>query len=101
LYFPSNWELINLTSVMELYAKEIAVTSRPRFLMPIKLVLKRRLDLHTFIPPTQGNLNKSVRLEVFTAVTMKNVVFWDRKPSSYLKGDTSRLRHKVQPFNAM
>jgi hypothetical protein len=26
--------------------------------------------------------------EVFTAVTVKNVVFWDIKPSSYLTGDT-------------
>jgi hypothetical protein len=29
-----------------------------------------------------------VRFEVFTAITMKNAVFWDIKPSSYLIGDT-------------
>jgi hypothetical protein len=32
------------------------------------------------------------RLEVFTAVTMKNVVFSDIKPSSYFTGDTLLLR---------
>jgi hypothetical protein len=42
-----------------------------------------------------------VRFEVFTAVTMKNVVFWDIKPSSYLTGDTLRLRYRAQPVNAM
>jgi hypothetical protein len=43
----------------------------------------------------------SVRLEVFTVVTMKNVVFWDIIPSSYLTGDTSRLHYRAQPVNAM
>jgi hypothetical protein len=42
-----------------------------------------------------------VRFEVFTARTMKNVVFWDIKPSSYLTGDTLRLRYRAQPVNAM
>jgi hypothetical protein len=42
-----------------------------------------------------------VRAEDFTAVTMKKAVFWDIKPSSYLTGDTSRLRYRVQPVNAM
>jgi hypothetical protein len=32
---------------------------------------------------------------------MKNVVFWDKKPSSYLTGDTLRLRYRTQPVNAM
>jgi hypothetical protein len=35
-----------------------------------------------------------VRFEVFTAVTIKNVVFWDIKPSSYLTRDTLRLRYR-------
>jgi hypothetical protein len=42
-----------------------------------------------------------VRFEVFTAVTMKNVVFWDKKLSSYCTGDTLRLSYRVQPVNAM
>jgi hypothetical protein len=42
-----------------------------------------------------------VRFQVFTAVTMKNVVFWDIKPSSYLIGSTLRLRHTGQAVNAM
>jgi hypothetical protein len=42
-----------------------------------------------------------VRLEVFTAVTMKNVVFWEIKPSSYFRGDTLRLRYRAQLVNAM
>jgi hypothetical protein len=41
-----------------------------------------------------------VRFEVFVAVTMKNVVFWDIK-TQYFTGDTSRLRYRVQPVNAM
>jgi hypothetical protein len=41
------------------------------------------------------------RFEVLTAVTMTNAVFWDIKPSSYLTGDTLRLRHRAQPVNAM
>jgi hypothetical protein len=44
---------------------------------------------------------KFVRFEVSTAVTMKNVVFCDIKPSSYFTGDTLRLRYRVQPVNAM
>jgi hypothetical protein len=31
------------------------------------------------------------------AVTMKNVVFWHTKPSSYLTGDTLHLRYGAQP----
>jgi hypothetical protein len=42
-----------------------------------------------------------VRFEVFMAVTMKKVVFWDIKPSSYFTGDTLRLRYRVQLVNAM
>jgi hypothetical protein len=41
-------------------------------------------------------LRKYVRFEVFTAVTMKDVVFWDIKPSSYFTGDiTSTLQSPV------
>jgi hypothetical protein len=42
-----------------------------------------------------------VVIEVFTAVTMKNAVFWDIKTQSYLTGDTLRLRYRPQPVNAM
>jgi hypothetical protein len=42
-----------------------------------------------------------VRIEVFTAVTTKNAVFWDIKPRSYLTESTLRLRHRVQLVNAM
>jgi hypothetical protein len=31
------------------------------------------------------------------AVTMKNTVFWDIKCSSYLTGNTIRLRYRTQP----
>jgi hypothetical protein len=41
-----------------------------------------------------------IRFEVFTAVTMKNAVFWDIKPSSYFTGDTLLLHYRVQPVNA-
>jgi hypothetical protein len=42
-----------------------------------------------------------VRFEVFTAVTMKNVVFWDIKASPYLAGHKLPLRYSVQPVNAI
>jgi DNA repair exonuclease SbcCD ATPase subunit len=42
-----------------------------------------------------------VRFEVIMAVTMKNVDFWDIKPSSYFTGDTLPLHYRVQPVNAM
>jgi hypothetical protein len=44
---------------------------------------------------------KPVRSEVFTSVTMKYAVFWNVKPSSYLTGDTLRLRYSAQPVNAI
>jgi hypothetical protein len=53
----------------------------------------------TFLLPY--NSYNYARFEVFTAVTMKNVVFWDIKPSSYFTGDTLRLRYRIQPVNAM
>jgi hypothetical protein len=37
----------------------------------------------------------------FTAVTMKNVILWDIKPSSYLTECTIHLRYIAQPVNAM
>jgi hypothetical protein len=42
-----------------------------------------------------------VRFEVCTAVTIKNDVFWDIKPSSYSTGDTLPLCYRVQPVNSM
>jgi hypothetical protein len=42
-----------------------------------------------------------VRSEVFAAVTIKNVVFWDIKPSSYFTVDTVPLCYRAQPVNAM
>jgi hypothetical protein len=48
------------------------------------------------------NIN-DVRFEVLTAVTVKNVVFWDIKTqehSSHLTGDTIHLGYGAQPVNA-
>jgi hypothetical protein len=42
-----------------------------------------------------------VRFAAFTAVNMKNAVFWDIKPHSYFTGDTLHLRYRAQPVNAM
>jgi hypothetical protein len=42
-----------------------------------------------------------IRFDVSTAVTMQNVVFWNKKPSSYLTGNTLVLRYRVQPVNAL
>jgi hypothetical protein len=49
----------------------------------------------------RSNNIKVVRSEFFTAVTMKNAVLWDIKPSSYFTEDTLRLRYRAQPVNAM
>jgi hypothetical protein len=57
--------------------------------------------LHIEKKRKQHNYKSLVRFEVFTAVTMKNAVFWDIKPSSYFTGDTLRLRYRVKPVNAM
>jgi hypothetical protein len=43
----------------------------------------------------------NIRFEVFTAVTMKNTVFWDIATRSFLTGNASRLRYKSQAVNAM
>jgi hypothetical protein len=45
--------------------------------------------------------SEHVRFKVFTAVTMKNAVFWDTKLSSDLTGDTLLLCYRAQPVNAM
>jgi hypothetical protein len=42
-----------------------------------------------------GHIGTNVRFEVFTAVTMKNAVFWDIKSSSYLTWNTLHLRYIV------
>jgi hypothetical protein len=42
---------------------------------------------------------QSVRFEVFTAVTMKNVVLWDIKPQFVLHRRHILLRYKAQPEN--
>jgi hypothetical protein len=42
-----------------------------------------------------------VRFDVFTAVTMKNAVFWNIKTFSYLIGETLRFGYRAQPVNAM
>jgi hypothetical protein len=47
------------------------------------------------------NIDQHGRFEVLTAVTMKNSVFCDIKPSSSLTGGTLGLRYRVQPVNAM
>jgi hypothetical protein len=42
-----------------------------------------------------------VTSEAFTAVAMKNAVFWDVNTQFYLTGDTLRLRYRTHPVNAM
>jgi hypothetical protein len=51
--------------------------------------------------PNTLTTRHNVGVEVFSAVTVKNVVFWDIKHSSYFTGNTLRLRYRVQPVNAM
>jgi hypothetical protein len=66
--------------------------------MKTQIVLHRR---HITSPLQSQACECNVRFEVFTAVTMKNDVFWDIKPSSYFTGDTLRLRYRAKPVNAM
>jgi hypothetical protein len=44
-----------------------------------------------YVSVTESSRLMCVRFVVFTAVAMKNVVFWDIKPSSYLTEDTLHL----------
>jgi hypothetical protein len=59
------------------------------------------LDIETRFVPNRNTLRhryRPVRFEVFTAVTMKNVVFWDVTPYGSCKnrrfGGTYRLHHQ-------
>jgi hypothetical protein len=51
--------------------------------------------------PHDINSNCFVRFEVFSAVTMKNVVFWDIINPVRTSQETLRLRNRAQPVNAM
>jgi hypothetical protein len=42
-----------------------------------------------------------VKIEVFVAVELNDIVFWDIKPSSYLTGNTLSLCYRAQPVNAV
>jgi hypothetical protein len=46
------------------------------------------------------NSGDRIRFQVPTAETMKNVVFWGIKSSSYCTEDILRLRYTSQPVNA-
>jgi hypothetical protein len=58
-------------------------------------------EVHVCEISTDLKLTTQCKSEVFTAVTMKNVVFWDINPSSYLTGNTLRYGYRGQPVNAM
>jgi hypothetical protein len=51
------------------------------------------------LTPTRYMLQSNIRFEVFTAVTMKNAVFWDVTPcgscgKNRRSGETCRLHHR-------
>jgi hypothetical protein len=63
-----------------------------------QFVLQRR----HITSPQQSPVGKCyVRFEVFRAVTVKNVDFWDINTTSYLTVDILRLPYRVQPINAI
>jgi hypothetical protein len=64
----------------------------------IQFVPHRR---HITSPVQSPSSSCYLRFEAFTAVTMKNVVFWDIKPSSYFTGDTLPPHYRAQPDNDM
>jgi hypothetical protein len=37
---------------------------------------------------------------IFMVIELKNAVFWDKKPRSYLAGDILLLCYRAQPVNA-
>jgi hypothetical protein len=51
--------------------------------------------------PLEQILLEYVRFEISMAVTMKNGVFWDIKPSSYFTGDTLPHHYRIQPVNTI
>jgi hypothetical protein len=86
-----------------------------RFFITLKFYVKRgqannydpywsqtfHLACFTLILNARVQMFHNVRFEVFTAVTMKNVVFWDKNSSSYLTRNILLLRSRTQPVNAM
>jgi hypothetical protein len=60
-------------------------------------MLVRRKDLPKVCRATFAHAEPVVS----SAVTMTNAVFWAKKPSTYLTGDTLHLRYRVQPVNAI
>jgi hypothetical protein len=63
--------------------------------------MSRKIQNLDILNPMGPDCLLQVRFEGFTAVSMKNVVFWDIRPSSYFTGDTLRLHYRIQPVNAM
>jgi hypothetical protein len=47
------------------------------------------------------DIQETARFEVSTALTMKNAVFLDTEPNSYITTNTLFLRYSVQLVNAM
>jgi hypothetical protein len=64
-----------------------------------KLVPHRRY----YISAAEPSRLMLCKIQVFTAVTMKNAVFWDKKSSSYLTGDIQTLhpRYRAQTVNVI
>jgi hypothetical protein len=53
------------------------------------------------VPSGGLHVKQKTTFFIVVLITMKNVVFWDIKPSSYLTGDTLLLRCKYQPVNVV
>jgi hypothetical protein len=49
---------------------------------------------------TYGDIIAPAKFEVFTAVTTKNVVFWNKTLSSYHTGNTLNLSYRAHPVKA-
>jgi hypothetical protein len=54
-----------------------------------------------YVSATETSQLMLCKIEVFTAVTMKNAVFWDIKPQFVPHRRHISLRYRVQPVNAM
>jgi hypothetical protein len=72
-----------------------------RRLLGYKNPVRTSQETHCVSATEPSRLLVVLRFDVFTAVTMKNAVFWDIKPSSYLAEDALHLRYIAQPVNAM
>jgi hypothetical protein len=87
LFAPANTEMGYINRIQEFLVPYRQIYLLANFL-PLKLLVNNGSDTY-------------IRFVVFTAVTMKNAVFWDIKTQFILHRRQLPLRYRVRPINAM